>query len=261
MTALLLYSGGIDSVQALYARCVQGLPTHVHHVKLANWEGRADYELRAVRATLTWLKRRYPALITETYSGFDYGNLRHVVRDHNIWGLVAGILLHGKRYRHIKQVIRTFHRDSVVGGLDSAHGRKAEEAWRSTIERFGLDVEFVYPQLNMTKGEIMQAMPAELLDLCWYCRRPKSGRPCHECHTCKQVDAALAGKPLEPLDTKGQVAKAVEAEPVVEAEGTLADESVRPNKAQSRARWAEYAEALGRDVEGLTKAQIIELVG
>ena len=174
-------------------------------------------------------------------------------------------------------VIRTFHRDSVVGGLESAAGQAAERGWRDNIARLAKhDVEFTYPQLRMTKGEIIGGLPAELLSLCWYCRRPKHGKPCHECHTCKQVDAVLAGTPLPPLD--GVVAPAVEdapapiVEPAVEVTpasvADLLDEPVipaaepmkRPNKAQSRAVWAEYAGSLGLDVEGMTKAQIIDFI-
>lgn len=257
---LLLYSGGIDSVQALYARAKAGLPTRVHHVVLLNWERRAQYEKAAVRSTLAWIEKRYPGMVEYTESGFDYGDLKYIVRDHNIWGLVAGIILANPKNAHLTKVLRTFHRDSVKGGLESPAGRAAERGWRESIDRLTVKrdepVEFTYPQIEMAKGDIMAAMPAGLLELTWYCRRPRGGRPCHECHTCKQVDAVVAGEPLEPLDGQG-ASETVKAE-VDDTADT--PEVKRPNRSHSRADWATYAEAIGLDVEGLTKAQIIAAV-
>lgn len=251
-SALLLYSGGIDSVQALYARAKAGLPTRVHHVVLLNWERRAQYEKAAVRSTLAWIERRFPGMVVYTSSSFDYGDLKYIVRDHNIWGLVAGIIFADPKNEHITQLIRTFHRDSVKGGIDSPAGQRAEAAWSAHLPK--REIEFIYPQIDMTKGDIMAALPKSLLELTWYCRRPRGGRPCHECHTCKQVDAVLAGSPLEPLDGKaGPAADVTEELPA-------ATEVKRPNKAKSRAEWAAYAQAIGLDVEGLTKAQIIAAV-
>src|SRR5690606_19248906 len=90
---------------------------------------------------------------------FDYGSIRKVARDHNVWGLVAALVLTDKR--DIRHVVRTFHRDSVVGGINSPEGQKAELAWRQTIDRLlpEREVEFLYPQINMTKAEIIAALP------------------------------------------------------------------------------------------------------
>lgn len=205
--ALLMYSGGLDSVQALYARCVVGLPTRTHHVRLKNWNGRSVFEQKAVTDTLAWLRRRFPKVsIEHTTSTFDYGDLRYIVKDHNVWGLMAGIILADPKNDHITRVVRTFHRDSVVGGLESPAGRPAEHAWRTPIDhltgRRAEPVEFLYPQLGMSKADIVAALPPDLMRLCWYCRIPKHGRPCHECHTCRQVDAALRGDDWVPLDER-----------------------------------------------------------
>lgn len=232
--ALLMFSGGLDSVQALHARLVAGRSTRVHHVRLRNWEGRAAHEHRAVRRVLSWAQRNgYSRLIDYTESGFDYGDLRYVVRDHNVWGLFAGIILANPANAHLTQVIRTFHRDSVVGGLESAAGQAAETGWRVPIERLAKhDVEFVYPQIGMTKAEIIAALPDDLLAASWWCRRPRAGKPCHRCHTCRQVDAARAGEPWVPLDERG-----------------AAGETPAPPKGNaSREAWAEYARARGVDV-------------
>lgn len=253
--ALLLLSGGIDSVQALHARCAAGERTRTHFVHLRNWEGRAAAEARAVRSALAWLDKRYPGLVTHTSSSVDYGDLRYIVRDHNWWGLWAGVILANPRNERITKVIRTFHRDSVVGGLDSPAGRAAERGWREPIERLtarrSRPVELVYPQLGMTKAEIIAALPADLLALCWYCRRPRGGRPCHQCHTCEQVDAALAGQPREPLDSRGRAS--------TPDSGRTPDP---PRGNASRAVWAQYAATVGVEVtDDMTRADIRAAVG
>lgn len=258
--SLLLLSGGIDSVQVLHARCVAGLATRTHFVRLSNWEGRANAESRAVRAALAWFRRKgFGHLITHTESSFNYGGLRYVVRDHNIWGLMAGIILANPKNAHITKVLRTFHRDSVRGGRDSAHGRAAERAWAETVTRIGHgDIEFVYPQEGMTKGEIMSALPDDLLALTWYCRRPLRGQPCHECHTCKQVDAARAGTPRTPLDGGDDNDREVST---FEGEAIEGDFMAKPPVRAAKTVWLEYARALGHDVgDTMTKAELIELV-
>lgn len=243
-TALLLFSGGIDSTQALYARCKAGLPSRTHYVHLRNWEGREPHETTAVRNVLTWLGQKgYADLITHTESTFDYGDLRYIVRDHNSHGLWAGIILADPKNEHITEVVRTFHRDSVRGGLDSPAGQAAERGWREPIERLTARRErpavLTYPQLHMTKAEIVASLPGSLLRLCWWCRRPRGGRPCHECHTCRQVDAALAGDPLPPLSTPGPAA------PAPEDPGPA-----MPKGNASRDAWAHYAHAVGVEVDG-----------
>lgn len=201
--ALLMFSGGIDSVQALVARCERGERTYIHHVALHNSERRASAERNAVLRVRKWVNLKgYGDLVTYGESTFDYGSIRKVARDHNVWGLVAALVLTDKR--DIRHVVRTFHRDSVVGGIDSPEGQKAELAWRQTIDRLlpEREVEFLYPQINMTKAEIIAALPEGVLELCWYCRRPQGGKPCHACHTCRQVDHAVAGKEWVPLDER-----------------------------------------------------------
>lgn len=249
---LLLLSGGLDSVLALWLHVKAGRAIRTHHVRLSNWEGRQAAEAAAVGRVLDWMRANgYGRLIHHTESKFDYGDLRYIVRDHNIWGLVAGIVLADpKRAGNVTKVIRTFHRDSVVGGAASSHGQRAAEAWDQPIQRLARNpITYVYPLADMTKAEIVRALPDDLLALCWWCRRPRSGQPCHDCHTCRQVDAALAGEPWVPLDERGSTAP---SEPT----------PVRPAGNASRQAWADYAVGVGVDVpDGASRNQIRDLVG
>lgn len=252
-TTLLLLSGGLDSVLALWLHVERGEPIRTHHVRLSNWEGRQPAEAAAVGRVLDWMRSHgYGHLIHHSESAFDYGDLRYVVRDHNIWGLVAGIVLADpKRAGSITKVVRTFHRDSVVGGAASSHGRRAAEAWDQPIQRLARNpITYTFPLAEMTKADIVRALPSDLLALCWWCRRPRAGQPCHQCHTCRQVDAALAGEPWVPLDERGTASEPPQPVPS------------RPAGNASRQAWADYATAVGVDVpDDATRNQIRDLVG
>ena len=67
------------------------------------------------------------------------------------------------------------------------------------------DVTMELPIVGMTKQQVIEACPPELLRLTWYCRRPrKSGSvfyPCNACFTCKQVNAAGGTKRGSTLPT------------------------------------------------------------
>jgi 7-cyano-7-deazaguanine synthase in queuosine biosynthesis len=60
-------------------------------------------------------------------------------------------------------------------------------------------VDWIYPVYDMPKAQIAAALPADLLDLTWSCRRPVDGRrPCLACKACKARQAAQGLRtPLE----------------------------------------------------------------
>lgn len=71
----------------------------------------------------------------------------------------------------------------------------------------------------------------------------------------------LGDRPTPPVEaSKAEVVtEAVASDPI--GAPTPPVEASRPNKAASRKAWAEYAQTLGVDVDGLTRAEIIEKVG
>lgn len=249
---LLMLSGGIDSVYALYTHLTTtDAPIRTHHVHLRNWEGRDRAEAAAVQRVLGWARRNgYGDRITHTQSTTDFGDIRYLVRDHHTWGFWAGVILANPVNAGITKVIRTFHADSVREGVDSPARKRADDAWQRPIEFIAQrPIELVHPMIHMTKAEVVRALPAELRALCWWCRRPRRGQqPCHECHTCRQVDAALAEiqpgtRPTRAAPRRETPAPAVPASVIV-TEGATAptppaepvDLPVRPRPSRSRKR-------------------------
>ena len=68
------------------------------------------------------------------------------------------------------------------------------------------DVKMELPIVGMTKAEVIEACPPDLLRLTWYCRRPRKAgsvyAPCNSCFTCRQVNAAGGTKRTAPLTAR-----------------------------------------------------------
>ena len=59
--------------------------------------------------------------------------------------------------------------------------------WPRFRERIGR----LRPMSQYNRVQIIGDMPEELIRLCWWCRTPRDGQPCHRCATCRVVDPAL----------------------------------------------------------------------
>lgn len=193
---LLLLSGGIDSAYCLWQRVNAGLPTRVHHVHLADAEGRAAVESRAVRQVLAWLHTNYDAgrLIEYSESSVDFTDL-WVPLNHHLWAYWAGAILAAPQGRDYRFVVVPRHSDAFHDGdVDGPAAQASDAAYLGHIELMapGRVPTLTYPIKHLTKAEIVAAMPADLLACCWWCRRPEPGpKPCHDCYTCRLVDPAL----------------------------------------------------------------------
>ena len=195
---LLLLSGGIDSAYCMWRALSEGRSLHVHHVHLTNHEGRLQYEARAVERILKWMRGRGLTNFRYTENPLGMGTLGWIPKDHCFWAQFIGTICANPKNRHITRVIRPDHWDSVPGGPDSPAMKQADRRYRNiSYEICERELIWEHPIQRMMKAEVVHAMPRDLLELCWYCRRPTHrGKPCHRCYTCRLVDAALRGGPL-----------------------------------------------------------------
>jgi len=198
---LLLLSGGIDSAYCLWQRVQAGLRTRTHHVVLSDHEGRADVENYAVRRVLTWMRRHGgQGLIEHTESAMDFRGM-WIPKNFHAWAYWAGVIMASPDGQSIRTVILPRHSDAFPGGPDSPGARKSDAAYRGHIELIaGRTPELALPMVHLTKAEVVAAMPPDLLRACWWCRRPRASRACHQCPTCKQVDPALRARRQHPAD-------------------------------------------------------------
>ena len=191
---LLNFSGGIDSTYCLYQALKEGEHLLVHHIHLINYEKRAPLERVAVTKTRAWLAtQRLPGKYKYIESTFDFGSLGHRVLDVNVWAFFTGVILAGKQNQDIDGVIVPRHAEAFIHEPDpiaaAARSDNFLRVFMNTIAH--KEVPILLPIVNMMKEDIIKAMPRELLDKCWWCRRPVRNKPCHKCITCVQVDPVL----------------------------------------------------------------------
>ena len=186
-SSLVMFSSGIDSAYTLVKLLTE--TNHrvlVHHIHLINDEGRYEIESERARAIIEACRKRYrPFFYSE--SGIDHRKFPFFGFDIVSVGFEAGVVAHSY----------LLDRKEKLGGWTI--GTCLEEGHRE--DRFQFVKAccaancFPYPAppffmlpLVSKKAET-KALPEEILELCWTCRRPvkteKGFRECGECQTCQ----------------------------------------------------------------------------
>ena len=185
--ALIQLSGGIDSAYVLYD-WLKNNPNDiilVHHIKLINHEKRSKYEAVAVKKILEWLTGKGLSNFKYIESKFDYGGIVGIIKDVEVCNFFLGVILRAKRWSSICKIFMPIYKKENVSRQIRATKIRRLVSNQSTIsEKSGIEV--IYPIENKTKKEVMEKMPKELLELCWYCRKG-SETPCGKCITCEEV--------------------------------------------------------------------------
>ena len=185
---LLNFSGGIDSTYCVWEYLKQNPQSRllVHHINLVNREGRVSHEKKAVTGILRKLVKSYGFSNYEYLeTGFDYGNIKHVIKDIEIVGFFTGLILRGKKYQNVNKVILPSNKQDAESPGFEVRDKSRKDVAKLIARR---DIEYVYPIRQYTKEELVQRLPSDLLELTWYCRIPKvDGKPCGKCTPCKHV--------------------------------------------------------------------------
>jgi 7-cyano-7-deazaguanine synthase in queuosine biosynthesis len=187
MTTLVMFSGGIDSTAMLVKLLTEDTDElRVHHIRMENREGRDGAEQRAVESILAWCGERYrPFRYSE--SGLDFRALEAIPIDYLSIAFVAcQVAIDTPRCTRI--AVGSLAADTDIENR-SARQRRVFDAMYECYRARKLGeprVEWIYPVYDLPKAEIAAALPRELLDLTWSCRRPVGGsRPCLVCKACK----------------------------------------------------------------------------
>ena len=189
MTTLVMYSGGLDSTAMLVKLLEEsGDELRVHHVRMANKEGRDEAEQSAVEAIVAWCRGRYrPFRYSE--SGLDFRELEAIPIDYLSIAFVAcQVAIDTPRCNRI--AVAALARDTDIENRAARQRRVFEalyECYRA--RKLGEErVEWVYPVYHDTKQALAARLPRELLELTWSCRRPlpEAGgfRACGVCKAC-----------------------------------------------------------------------------
>jgi 7-cyano-7-deazaguanine synthase in queuosine biosynthesis len=185
-STILQLSGGIDSAYVLWDWLKSNPDKYclVHHIVLINRENRHEKEIEAVDKILRWLDSIGLNNYFFIQNTFDYGNMTELIYDVEVCGFLAGVLLRANRWNNIDNILLTQY------DRNTPREMSRRQILRSTV---GRDINFVYKLTSMTKQQVIEAMPEELFELCWYCRTPHNNRKCGNCMTCRAVERARNG--------------------------------------------------------------------
>ncbi len=188
MDTLLNFSGGIDSAYCLYDYLRSGKRLLVHHIELISPEAwlRHKHEMKAVRDILGWLGskgfKNYEYLETK----IDFRALNRTCKDVDVVMFMTGILLGSPKRENITKIIMPNQAEDFGRNDYEDRSLRRFKIFEAMVDR---KVQFLFPIKDMTKDDLRRAMPRELYDLVWYCRRPLSdGSTCDKCGTCKDVN-------------------------------------------------------------------------
>jgi 7-cyano-7-deazaguanine synthase in queuosine biosynthesis len=181
-----MLSGGIDSTATLVKLLTASADElRVHHIGMVNREGRDRAERHAVEAIVAYCRTHYrPFRYSE--SGLDFSALEAIPIDYLSIAFVAcQIAIDTPGCNRIAvgalaadtDIVNRIARQKRVFDVmyDCYRARKLGEP----------NVEWIFPVYDTPKAELIAALPQELLDLTWSCRRPVDGfRPCGVCKAC-----------------------------------------------------------------------------
>ena len=105
-----------------------------------------------------------------------------IIFDIEVVAFFIYVLLRDPRHREIDNILLPFYMNQSPNRYE----------WFNNI--VGLSnkaINYHYPLKGMTKKQVMEGLPKDLLELTWYCRTPKNNNVCGNCITCKEVREAL----------------------------------------------------------------------
>lgn len=198
--SLVMYSGGLDSA-ALLANVLAETDhhVHVHHIEIANKEGRADIENIAVSKTLDYIRREY--------RDFDYSSSKS---DFQL-GLGGGTDLQLALFTagRVTTALEGMIDIVFTGHIQPPFWELSEGAaiLNAVFIQRKQKPEWIWPfsqipgPFDMRKVHIWESIPVELAEMTWSCRRPVEAdfdvKQCGICHACcsrQQLTDKLQGR-------------------------------------------------------------------
>jgi 7-cyano-7-deazaguanine synthase in queuosine biosynthesis len=187
VTTLVMFSGGLDSTAMLVKLLRESdEELRVHHIRMANQEGRDAAEQRAVESIVAWCRDRYrPFRYSE--SGLDFRGLEAIPIDYLSIAFVAcQVAIDTPGCNRV--AVASLARDTDIENR-SARQRRVFDAMYECYRYRKLgepNVEWTYPVYHATKQALAASLPPELVGLSWSCRRPvRAGADWRPCGTCK----------------------------------------------------------------------------
>ena len=206
---VLMLSGGLDSV-ALLVNLLASTEheVHAHHLVLDNLEGRAGAENRALDAVRAWAADHLRDF-GSTSSNYAF----HLPAGSGGWDTTVTMFTASR----VVRALGSWRADAVVTGHINpgfAELAEGEAVFHAAFQSRRWRPAWVRPLAHVTgdrvgrKVLIHASLPREVVDLCWWCRRPVPEgdvwRPCGDCHACHAMDeVAAVGRPAATQRSDG----------------------------------------------------------
>ncbi len=195
-TILVMLSGGLDSISALYKIAVldrdnyRNYDIHCHHVNIVNVENRATAERTAVHNVLQWFDDNSDLKIGYSESTMVYPVYNsEILMDTDVTKFTAGYIVSATG-GNIHYVVYGTNSTDYLDDTLSSRKFRGDQIYKTFVpgESYG---EHLYPIKHMSKYEAANLLPDDLKKLSWSCRRPvyENNIPskCGKCKTCKQL--------------------------------------------------------------------------
>jgi 7-cyano-7-deazaguanine synthase in queuosine biosynthesis len=203
MSTLVMFSGGLDSTAMLVKLLAESADAlHVHHIRMINKEKRDLAEQRAVEGILAYCRAHYrPFRYSE--SALEFTALEAIPIDYLSIAFVAcQVAIDTPGCTRV--AVGALAADTDIENRAARQRRVFEvmyECYRA--RKLGAPhVEWIYPVFRTPKAELAAALPQQLLELSWSCRRPINGfQPCMTCKACRARQGLRA--PAPTADNRG----------------------------------------------------------
>ena len=186
MEILLMFSGGLDSTGAFYQLAIKEKSSlHIHHMNLKNAEKRAFVESKAVANVLGYMKNLGAKFVysESTHEYPVYNN--QFVWDADIASFMAGNIC--SMIPSIKYAAYGLTKTDLSPSV-SSRIEKANKIFSALC-----NASKIYPVQHMTKKDLVEFLPKDLVNLTWSCRTPiyknSTAITCGQCKTCKEFQS------------------------------------------------------------------------
>jgi len=180
LTEIVLWSGGFDSTLVLHQLLEHYPNDHITAVSVINKDVAGDRLKQEKKAKIKLLKRLGDRV---DYKEINItSDLTAITWQMPIW--LSHVLPYLKDGDHLSMGYLSSDGYSFFSARENF--KKAFDA--TMVLQGKKDTELVFPLEGWTKGNVIRDLKKNrLLKDCWYCGKPKKGRPCGKCMKCVSV--------------------------------------------------------------------------
>jgi len=176
MRVQIMWSGGVEST-SLLKWFLENTNDHIfaHNVELQNWEGRLNYEQRAMDTLEPRLQAIRPFRVIRSSCSIGNGRVcpedMHIIFPYGLW-----------THRHYNMDVS--YRAHCLEDAERLRGHEHQVGWLDKFLYEGEVNPFQYHENYKWRKRQHWEYLGDLAPLTWSCRVPKDCKVCGTCHSC-----------------------------------------------------------------------------